>query len=188
MSPSPPLSRVRAELAGERTFDKAFRIGRTDECEVCIKNEHVSRKHVEVVIENGFWLVRDLQSANGIFVNGERVQSVPVFTALKVRLGIYGPFVDFEVVPQTQPKSQGTQTIERTATHYFGNPDDPSIGEHTRMIRRAFAEVQTKQKRKYGGIIAGLVLCAVAVGGYAFYLHQRDAEERGRSLSRCFIR
>ena len=63
------------------TFSQAFRIGRTEECEVCIKNEHVSRKHVEVVFENGSWLIRDLQSANGIFVDNERVQSVPLLTA-----------------------------------------------------------------------------------------------------------
>ena len=91
---SPPL-KVRAEIGNERrvfTFATAFRIGRTDDCEVCIKNEHVSRKHAEVVFENGAWLIRDLHSANGIFVNGEKVQSVPVFTSLKIRLGIRGTF------------------------------------------------------------------------------------------------
>jgi hypothetical protein len=46
------------------------------------------------------------------------------------------------------------------------------------MLRVAFAEVQTKQKRKYGGIIAGLVLCAMAAGGYAFYLHQQAKKNR----------
>src|SRR5580698_6418565 len=143
MSPNlaPPL-RVRAETGDQRTFSQSFRIGRTEECEVCIKNEHVSRRHVEVVIDNGSWLVRDLQSANGIFVNGERVQSVPVFTALKIRLGIYGPFVDLEVAPQPVPVKAPPPAVlvkpvpanvERTATHYFGNPNDQSIGEHTRM-------------------------------------------------------
>lgn len=182
MSPTPPLLRVRTEL-GERTFDKAFRIGRTEECEVCIKNEHVSRKHAEVFLQNGSWLVRDLGSANGIFVNGERVQGAPVFTALKIRLGIYGPFVDFEVVPQAQPKGRAAENAERTATHYFGNPDDESIGDHTRMVRRAFAEVQTRQKRKYGGIIIALVLCALAVGGYAFSLHQQTQKTRALAQS-----
>jgi membrane-bound lytic murein transglycosylase D len=183
----PPPLRVRAETGDERTFTSAFRIGRTDECEVCIKNEHVSRRHVEVIVDNGSWLVRDLHSANGIFVNGERVQAAPVFSALQVRLGIYGPFVDFVVAPQPAPKIAPSQpvaaqlppvSIERTATHYFGNPNDESIGEHTRMVRRAFAEVQTKQKRKYGGIIAALVACAITAGGYAFYLHQQTQKNR----------
>jgi membrane-bound lytic murein transglycosylase D len=214
---TPPPLRVRAEMgaAGDAgttrqtfTFERSFRIGRTDDCEICIKNEHVSRKHVEVVIENGHWLVRDLQSANGIFVNGERVQFAPIFTGLKVRLGIYGPFVEFLVAqsgaqsnlqPFTQPLGQppGPQppppqlpvgpvagqgkAIEKTVTHYFGNPDDASVGEHTRMVRRAFAEVQTKQKRKYGGIISALVVCAAAAAGYAFYLHLDAQKNRVRA-------
>jgi membrane-bound lytic murein transglycosylase D len=199
----PPLLKVRAEMGPEEkrvfTFTQAFRIGRTEDCEVCIKNEHVSRKHVEVVFENGAWLIRDLQSANGIFVNEERVQSVPLFTALRIRLGIRGPFVEFLVdkpveqevpVPVMNPAGQTPVAIPaltpmaagagvtKEATHYFGNPEDPSVGDQTRMIRRAFAEVQTKQKRKYGGIIAGLVVCAIAAGGYAFYLHHETQKNR----------
>ncbi|HEY3836499.1 MAG TPA: FHA domain-containing protein, partial [Bryobacteraceae bacterium] len=203
---APPPLRVRAEMgaAGQAspnrqtfTFDRAFRIGRTPECEICITNEHVSRKHVEVVIDNGHWLVRDLHSANGIFVNGERVEAAPIFTGLKVRLGIYGPFVEFLVSqnavempapevaqppqpPQPQP-SMAKPTVERTVTHYFGNPEDASIGEHTRMVRRAFAEVQTKQKRKYGGIITALVVCVAAVAGYAYYLHLDAKKNRARA-------
>src|SRR5215471_12863807 len=103
---TPPPVKVRAEIGDEKrmfTFDTPFRIGRTDECEICIKNEHVSRKHVEVLFENGTWLVRDLNSANGIFVNGERVQSVPLFTGLKIQLGIRGPFVEMLVTQPAAP-------------------------------------------------------------------------------------
>jgi len=75
-APSPLL--VRTDIANERrtfTFSTPFRIGRTDECEVCIKDEHVSRKHVEVAVENGVWVVKDLKSANGILVNGKKLPS-----------------------------------------------------------------------------------------------------------------
>jgi hypothetical protein len=189
-TPAVPTVKVRAEIGTERrifTFTQAFRIGRTEECDVCIKNEHVSRRHVEVVFENGSWLVRDLQSANGVFVNGEKVQSVPLLTALQIRLGIRGPFVEFIVEAQpkqaatVQPASSFTNQI-KDWSHYVGPADDPSIGDHTRMIRLGVAqvqnEIQTKEKRKYGGIIAGLVLCALAAGGYAFYLHHETQKNR----------
>jgi membrane-bound lytic murein transglycosylase D len=186
---TPPPLRVRAQLGDEwrsYTFDKPFRIGRTDECDVCIKNEHVSRKHVEVVIDNGVWVVRDLNSANGIFLNGERVPSVPVLMALQVRLGIYGPFVELEPTPPAV--AARAAAVEKTATHYFGNPDDQSIGDHTRMVRRAYAQVQTKQKRKYGGIIAALVICAMAAGGYAFYLHLDAQKNRVRAQEMFYVK
>jgi len=87
----PPPLRIRAEIGDERrsfTFSTPFKIGRTEDCDICIKNEHVSRKHVEVVIENGSWLVRDLHSANGIFVNGERVLTErPLRRGDEIRIG-----------------------------------------------------------------------------------------------------
>ena len=98
-----PSIKVRAEIGGELqvlTFGTAFRIGRTEECEVCIKNEHVSRRHAEVAFDGNQWMVRDLQSANGIFVDDRRVPSVVVTTRVKVRLGILGPFIEFLVVPR----------------------------------------------------------------------------------------
>jgi len=200
MSPASPQIvplRVRAEIGTEKrtfTFATPFKIGRTDDCEVSIKNEHVSRRHAEVVFDNGNWLFRDLGSANGIFVNGERVQSVPIYTSVKVRLGILGPFVELEVAPnaaipvQAQTPALSQQSIpitQKTPTHYFGNPNDQSIGEHTRMVRRAFAEVQTKQKRKYGGVIAALGICALAAVGYAFYL--QDQTKKNRAMAEAMF-
>jgi hypothetical protein len=41
--------------------------------------------------------------------------------------------------------------------------------------------VQTKQKRKYGGIIAGLVVCAMAAGGYAYYLRHETLKNRAEA-------
>ena len=187
-SPSAPPVKVRAEMENERrifTFTRPFRIGRTEDCEVCIKNEHVSRRHVEVCFENGAWLIRDLQSANGIFVNGERVQSAPLVAGLQVRLGIRGPLVEFIVQASPEQPAQPVSSVTNTGkdwSHYVGSADDPSIGDHTRMIRLGVAQVQNdiriKEKRKYGGIIAGLAICAVAVGGYAFYLHHERQKNR----------
>jgi pSer/pThr/pTyr-binding forkhead associated (FHA) protein len=51
-SGSPPRLKLSvAALEGERrdfVFDRPFRIGRIDECDVCIQNEYVSRNHAEV--------------------------------------------------------------------------------------------------------------------------------------------
>ena len=51
-------------------------IGRGDECNVRIPAASVSRKHCELVVEDDRLRVKDLGSANGTYVNGDRVAEV----------------------------------------------------------------------------------------------------------------
>lgn len=50
-----------------------IRIGRGESMDVVIDNVSVSRRQAEIRDEGGKWVVRDLGSANGTFVNGERL-------------------------------------------------------------------------------------------------------------------
>jgi pSer/pThr/pTyr-binding forkhead associated (FHA) protein len=178
--------RVSVESApGERRdfeFRESFRIGRIDECGLCIRNEYVSRNHAEVVFENGQWCIRDLGSANGIFVGVERTQAVPIGPKTTVRLGIEGPLLTFEV---EQPRSTaaaapGSETVvARYVDRYFSNsPGEGPVGEHTMMVRRAFSRVQKKQKRKYGIILAALGVLVVAITGYALYERHQASKQK----------
>jgi pSer/pThr/pTyr-binding forkhead associated (FHA) protein len=163
---SPPRLRVRiGTTPGDQQdlhFGKSFRIGRVEECDVCIKDEYVSRAHAEVLFENGQWWVRDLHSSNGIYIEDQRVELAPVGQSLTMRLGIYGPVVSFEVEPpppQLKPPITSDTMVARYVERYFAkSAGDETVGEHTRMVRRAYAQVQTKQKWKYGRIMAALVL------------------------------
>lgn len=51
------------------------RIGRSDDADITIDNLGVSRHHSEVVLANGFFVLRDLQSENGTFVNARRIRA-----------------------------------------------------------------------------------------------------------------
>lgn len=164
-------------------FKSNFRIGRVDECEVCIKDEHVSRVHAAVTFENDQWRVRDLQSANGIFIDGERVESALVSGTVTMRLGIYGPFVSLEVEesPRKSPAPPiGSETMmARYVDRYFGKPAaGDSLGEHTIMVRRAFQQVQKKERWKYGWVVASLLVALLAAGGYTLYLHRQVSKQK----------
>ena len=51
-----------------------FFIGRAEDCHLKPKSELISRYHCAIISEDGGYVaVRDMQSKNGIFVNGERV-------------------------------------------------------------------------------------------------------------------
>lgn len=47
-------------------------IGRRDRCDITLAFPNVSSQHCELVLKNGYWEVRDLNSRNGIKVNDER--------------------------------------------------------------------------------------------------------------------
>ena len=49
-------------------------IGRDSGCDISIENSMLSRRHAKLIIDNGRLRVLDLKSANGTFINGERVE------------------------------------------------------------------------------------------------------------------
>ena len=50
-------------------------IGREPDNGVAIADQEVSRKHSKLVLQNGQYVISDLGSTNGTFVNGQRVDS-----------------------------------------------------------------------------------------------------------------
>lgn len=54
-------------------------IGRRQTCDICLDFANVSTSHCELILEQGYWKVKDLQSKNGIKVNGERVLEKRVY-------------------------------------------------------------------------------------------------------------
>ncbi|MBI85060.1 MAG: adenylate cyclase [Planctomycetaceae bacterium] len=48
-------------------------VGRRESCDVVLRFSNVSAHHCELQIREGYWFVNDLQSRNGIKVNGVRV-------------------------------------------------------------------------------------------------------------------
>lgn len=154
-------------------FKDTFHIGRTDECEVCVPNSFVSRRHAEVLCEDGSWWVVDLGSSNGIYVGDQRFKRISVGQRLTIKLGIEGPQIAFEVVrpPDQKPADPPSDTvIARYVDRYFGKTvNGAPVGEHTMFIRQAYAKVQTRQNRRYGILIAALGVAALAIGSFAVY-------------------
>lgn len=49
-------------------------VGRRESCDVCMRFPNISGLHCELRFREGYWYVRDLNSTNGVKVNGTRVQ------------------------------------------------------------------------------------------------------------------
>jgi ABC transport system ATP-binding/permease protein len=80
--------------------DQPLVIGRDSGCQLVVDDPLVSRRHAEIVFAEDGWLLRDLGSRNGTFVNGQRSAFVAVTDGGEVRLGNaeQGPIVHFALV------------------------------------------------------------------------------------------
>ena len=65
----------------------AVTIGRSDHCDIAVKDLSMSGRHAEIRKSDGEIKVRDLGSANGIYLNGERVEEAELFDGDVLRLG-----------------------------------------------------------------------------------------------------
>lgn len=64
------------------------RIGRESSNDIVISDINASRTHAEIHMEpNGTWIISDLGSTNGLYVNGRRVKSAPLNDADIVLIG-----------------------------------------------------------------------------------------------------
>jgi hypothetical protein len=63
-----------------------IKIGRHPECDVVVPTPGASRQHAAVRFENGDWILEDLNSGNGTFVNGVRVRSHHLVAGDEVRV------------------------------------------------------------------------------------------------------
>ena len=52
---------------------KVLLVGRRESCDIVLRFSNVSAHHCQLTVNGGYWHVRDLQSRNGVKVNGVRV-------------------------------------------------------------------------------------------------------------------
>jgi sigma-B regulation protein RsbU (phosphoserine phosphatase) len=115
---SPLLTPFRQSLQPESTS-----IGRASECTIPIRDRYLSRKHAEIVAVGANWILKDLGSANGTYLNGARVEKDMLLSAGdRIRLG------DTELV---------FVTTEQTTDRYLAIADtavQPSIAIEVQEI------------------------------------------------------
>jgi pSer/pThr/pTyr-binding forkhead associated (FHA) protein len=64
-----------------------YRLGRDAGNDVVIGDSSISRVHALLIAVGGDWQVQDMQSSNGVLVNGERIESATLRDGDEIRLG-----------------------------------------------------------------------------------------------------
>lgn len=83
---------------------RPFTVGRDPGNDIILRDPKVSRHHAEIVFERGFFVLHDLASANGTYVNGKRIRVAPLTHGAKLRMGnSYGRFSEELPTEADQP-------------------------------------------------------------------------------------
>lgn len=73
-------------------------LGRSKECDICLGVVHLSRQHAKISVTDGGLQVQDLDSSNGTFVNGKKINAALVYAGDELafdtlRFKVFGPQV-----------------------------------------------------------------------------------------------
>lgn len=170
-------------------------IGRAPGCEVRFEDQSVSRQHSEILRSQNAWMVKDLGSKNGTFVNGNPVTD-PVMIGHKdvVKTGIYQLRLITQPIPLEQeltlppelsqpertvfvaaPPDSLTSRMEEGEVGEAGEPEGELEAEEAgagQPARKKFALPFPVNKRNLvmlGGLLVALLATAVVIGPKIFF-------------------
>lgn len=176
------------------------------------RDDLVGRQHAKIARDpanpNGF-LLTDLNSSNGTFLNQQRVYAtVKLNPGDRVQFGPGGPEFTFDVEPRSTEQVKATRAVDSQAATipstrvvgvgagFAGEAKSAgTVGKATveRMVSQAVADTKREQGRKFGllgGITVGLILLLVvgALGGGYWYFNRvsgrtADLEKRTAGMA-----
>ena len=158
-----------------KVFTRTFVIGRDHLCDLQMEEDCVSRQHVKVVLEKGAWIIRDLKSSNGSYLNNQRINTHRLDENGRLQLGNQGPILDFEIQAPGQssdPSRHATADLN-SASRYIDPDYAGPMGDHTRFVRQAISQKTKKQSRNYLYIIGLFGVCLIGSLAYLTYQQYR---------------
>ena len=173
-APRPPLRLILQGDEGpvEYILQHTATIGRDPNSAIFVDHQLVSRQHAEVFFENGCWWLQDLQSRNGTYVGEEQVERAPLQETTAFTLGKSGPQITATVQEQAPAATSSDQElVSQYANYYLKQSPEENVGERTMFIRRAFQDLQRKQRRRNGFVLAAASTLIILIASYAFYQH-----------------
>ncbi len=72
-------------------------LGRRESCDVCLRFPNISGQHAEMSFRDGYWYIKDLNSTNGVKVNGNRVQEKMLHPKDEIAIGKRTYTIEYEL-------------------------------------------------------------------------------------------
>jgi len=142
-----------------------LKIGRSNHCDIIFPGTHLSREHLEVRLEKDHLKVKDLKSANGTFLNNNKISESTVKAGDLLRLDVY----DFRVVgPQAQTAAAKPKVETPKKIKAKPNKDKTWSARPTSPGNREEQTKEPGQNIVFLGLAVVLLLGLIALGIYLF--------------------
>ncbi len=86
-------------------------IGRRESCDICMRFPNISGLHCELNFRNGYWYIKDLNSTNGVKVNGTRVQEKLLHPKDRLTIGKRHYTINYELPAGQRAKEEVEEDI-----------------------------------------------------------------------------
>ena len=165
----PTLTIQEAGTVSEKILDETeYILGRSNDCQLFLTDNNVSRRHAELKFNGSAWVITDLDSANGTFVNGSPIASLELKHMDTIQIGSV-------VLVFNDPHHRGEM-------EQWNNEEDAESSNFNfefmqRIIRRLENNIATVFKGN-NQVIRDLIVCLMADG----HLLLEDAPGVGKSL------
>lgn len=159
-------------------------IGRSKECDICLNVVHLSRRHAQITVKENYLQVDDLNSSNGTYLNGRKVDSAHARAGDEVsfdtlKFTILGPSSSLE---KTQVRQANIDSDATTMRPMIKESDLIEEGKKVTEKRKAREKVSSQplttpseeqlkpQTQSKTGLVlfAGILVAIAAAAAYVF--------------------
>jgi S1-C subfamily serine protease len=191
-------------LSGARTgqvetFRKAYiGLGRHPLSDVRFDVERdldVSVRHASIIRHGEAFVLRDVGSTNGTFVNGQRIAGdVTLNDGDVIAFGQNGPAVEFRVLPGEGDAAATSEAARKSAERVSApRPEYPAVAAPRAAARRSSTAVriaaevarQTSRLRRTTKLLIALLVAALAAFAWVQWQNAADARERAGLQARA---
>lgn len=140
------LQVIKGEHQGHKyPISSSQTFGRSAQCELCFaSDQELSRRHCEFYLQDDVLYFKDLGSANGVFVNQEKLAAGPLRPGDEVRMGSVGLLVIGPKVEIEQPEADEDATVFMQAVRLPKPAAKPQVSQ-TAALNPARAQAAVPQ-------------------------------------------
>ena len=166
------LQVIKGEHQGHKyPISSSQTFGRSAQCELCFaSDQELSRRHCEFYLQDDVLYFKDLGSANGVFVNQEKLAAGPLRPGDEVRMWSVGLLVIGPKVEIEQPEADEDATVFMQAVKLPKPAAKPQVSQAAALnpARAQAAAPQASAQAPVSGngrllLLAGSVVLAVIV-------------------------